>query len=89
MLDPNFKNLKSTLQRTIHDIRKTNHATLKKSPFEFRKTELSLVGDNVEHSHSSAQGLEKNLLIHDYSRDRAKVEPYPLGVGGRIEDSQP
>ena len=85
-LDPNFKNLKSTLQQTIDDIRKTKHSTLKVSPFELHfgrkpNTEFSLARDNVVHSSTSAQGLERNLLTpeqrssQDYSRDRAKVVP--------------
>ena len=30
-LDPSFKNLKSTLQQIVDDIRKTKHATFKKN----------------------------------------------------------
>ena len=85
-LDPNFKNLKSTLQQIIDDFRKTKHSTLKITPFELHfgrkpNTELSLARDNVVHSPTSAQGLERNLLTpeqrssQDYSRDRAKVVP--------------
>ena len=85
-LDPNFTNLKSTLQQIIDDIRKTKHSTLKVSPFELHfgrkpNTEFSLARDNVVHSPTSAQGLERNLLTpeqrssQDYSRDRAKVVP--------------
>ena len=85
-LDPNFKNLKSTLQQFIDDIRKTKHSTLEVSPFELHfgrkpNTEFSLARDNVIHSPTSAQGLERNLLTpeqrssQDYSRDRAKVVP--------------
>ena len=33
-LDPNFTNLKSTLQQIVDDIRKTKHSTLKTSSFE-------------------------------------------------------
>ena len=66
-LDPYFKNLKSTLQQIIDDIRKTKHSTLKLSPFEqhFERkpnTEFSLARDNVVHSPTSAQGLERILL---------------------------
>ena len=85
-LDPNFKNLKSTLQQIIDDIRKTKHSTLKTSPFELHygrkpNTEFSIARDNVCHSPASAQELERNLLTpeqrssQDYSRDRAKVVP--------------
>ena len=85
-LDPNFKNLKSTLQQFIDNIRKTKHSTLKLSPFELdfeRKpnTEFFLARDNVFYSPTSAQGLERNLLIpeqrssQDYNLDRAKVVP--------------
>ena len=85
-LDPNLKNLKSTLQQIIDDIRKTKHSTLKLSPFELHfgrkpNTEFSLARDNVVHSPTSVQGLERNLLTpeqrssQDYSRDRAKVVP--------------
>ena len=85
-LDPNFKNLKSTLQQNFDDIRKTKQSTFKISPFELaygRKpsTEFSIARDNVVHSPTSAQGLERNLLTpeqrssQDYSRDRAKVVP--------------
>ena len=85
-LDPNFKNLKSTLQQIVDDIRKTNHASLKLSPFELHFwrqpiTEFSIARDNVVLSPTSAQGLERNLLTpeqrssQDYSRDRAKVVP--------------
>ena len=85
-LDPNFKNLKSTLQQIIDDIRKTKPSTLKITPFELpfgRKpnTEFSLARDNVVHSPTSAQGLERSLLTpeqrssQNYSCDRAKVVP--------------
>ena len=43
--------------------------------------EISLARDNVVHSHSSAQGLQRNLLIagqrtsQDYGKYRAKVVP--------------
>ena len=97
-LDPSFKNLKSTLQQIVDDIRKTNHATLRKSPFELDYGRFSYL----------SRGLERNLLTpeqwssQDYSRDRAKVVPRgashspdipfkfkPLfGVGNRIADSQ-
>ena len=81
-LDPNFKNLKSTLQQNIDDVRKTKHSTLKISPFELRygrkpNTEFSTARDNLVHSPTSAQGLERNLLTpehrssQDYSRGRA------------------
>ena len=84
-LDPNFKNLKSNLQQIIDDIRKTKHSTLKISPFELHfgskpNTEFSIAHDNVVHSPTSAQGIERNLLTpeqrssQDYSRDRVKVE---------------
>ena len=85
-LDPNFKNLESTLQQVIDDIRKTKRSTLKLSPFELHfgrklNTEFSLARDKVVHSPTSAQGLERNLLTpeqqssQDYSRDRAKAVP--------------
>ena len=85
-LDPSFKNLKSTLQQIVDDIRKTKHATLKKSPFELQygikpNTEFSKARHNVVHSPTSPQGLERNHLrpeqrsSQDYSRDRAKVVP--------------
>ena len=85
-LDPNFKNLKSTSQQILDDIRKTKHSTLKITRFELHfgrkpNTEFSLARDNVVHSPTSAQGLKRNLLkpeqrsSQDYSRDRAKVVP--------------
>ena len=85
-MDPNFKNLKSTLQQIIDDVWKVKHSTLKVSPFELHfgrkpNTEFSLARANVVHSPTSAQGLERNLLTpeqqssQDYSRDRAKVVP--------------
>ena len=43
--------------------------------------EISLARDNIVHSHSSVQGLQRSLLIagqqtsQDYSKDRAKVAP--------------
>ena len=78
--------MKSTLQQIVDDIRKTKHATLKTSPFELHygrkpNTEFSIACDNVVHSPTSAQGLERNLLTpeqrssQEYSRDRAKVVP--------------
>ena len=85
-LDPNFDNFKEVLHRIVEDIRKSNHSTLKKSPFElhFRRkpnTEWSQAFHNVVNSDTSAQRLERNLLTpesiasQDYSRDRAKVLP--------------
>ena len=85
-LDPNFKNFKETIQQIIEDIRKSNHSVLKKSPFELRfgrklNTEWSQAFNNVVQPDTSAQGLERNLLIpnqiasQDYSRDRSKVVP--------------
>ena len=84
--DPNFKNLESTFQQIIDDIRKTKHSMLKTSAFELHfgrkpNTEFSIARDNVVHSPTSAQGLERNLLApkqrssQDHSRDRAKVVP--------------
>ena len=59
---------------------------MKLSPFELHfgrkpNTEFSLARDNVVHSRTSAQGLERNLLTpeqqssQEYSRDRSKVVP--------------
>ena len=85
-LDPNFANFKEVLHRIVEDIRKSNHSTLKKSPFELHferkpNTEWSQAFHNVVNSDTSAQRLERNLLTpdqiasQDYSRDRAKVVP--------------
>ena len=85
-LDPNFKNLKDTIHQILEDIRKSNHAVLKKTPFELHfgrkpNTVWSQARNNVVQSDTSAQGLERNLLTpdqiasNDYSRDRAKVVP--------------
>ena len=87
--------MKSTLQQIVDDIRKTNHATLKKSPFKLHygrkpNTEFSLARDNVVHSPTSAQGLERTLLTpeqrssRDYSRDSAKVVPRGASHGPDI-----
>ena len=84
--DPNFKNLKSTLQQIIDDIRKTKHSTLKVSPFELHfgrkpSTEFSLARDNVVHFPTLAQGLERNLLTpeqrssQDYSAIGLRLYP--------------
>ena len=84
--DPNFGNFKEVLYRIIEDIRKNNHSTLKKSPFEMHfgrkpNTEWSQAFYNIVNSDSSAQRLERNLLTpdqiasQDYSRDRVKVVP--------------
>ena len=85
-LDPNFGNFKEVLHRIIEDIRKSNHSTLKKSPFEMHfgrkpNTAWSQAFHNVVHSDTSAKRLERNLLTpdqiasQDYSRGRAKVVP--------------
>ena len=85
-LDPNFANFKEVLHQIVEDIRKSNHSTLKKSPFELHfgrkpNTEWSQAFHNVVNSDTSAQRLERNLLTpdqiasQDYSRDRAKVVP--------------
>ena len=85
-LDPNFGNFKEVLHRIIEDIRKNNHSTLKKSPFEMHfgrkpNTEWSQAFHNIVNSDTSAQRLERNLLTpeqiasQDYSRDRVKVVP--------------
>ena len=85
-LEPTFGNLKEVLYRIIEDIRKSNHSTLKKSPFELHfgrkpNTEWSQAFHNIVNSDTSAQRLERNLLTpdqiasQDYSRDRAKVVP--------------
>ena len=84
--DPNFDNFKEVLHGIVEDIRKSNHSTLKKSPFELHfgrkpNTEWSQAFHNVVNSDTSAQRLERNLLTpdqiasQDYSRDRAKVVP--------------
>ena len=76
----------STLQQINDDIRKSKHFTLKMSSFELHfgrkpNTEFSIARDNVVHSPTSEQGLERNLLTpeqrssQDYSRDRAKFVP--------------
>ena len=78
--------MKSTLQQIVDDIRKTKHATLKKSPSELHygrkpKTEFSKARHKVVHSPTSPQGLERKHLTpeqrssQDYSRYRAKVVP--------------
>ena len=85
-LDPNFANFQEVLHRIVEDIRKSNHSTLKKSPFELHfgrkpNTEWSQAFHNVVNSDTSTQRLERNLLTpdqiasQDYSRDRAKVVP--------------
>ena len=85
-LDPNFGNFKEVLHQIIEDIRKNNHCTLKKSPFEMHfgrkpNTEWSQAFHNIVNSDTSAQRLERNLLTpdqiasQDYSRDRVKVVP--------------
>ena len=58
-LDPNFGNFKEVLHRIIEDIRKNNHSTLKKSPFEMHfgrmpNTEWSQAFLNIVNSDSSA-----------------------------------
>ena len=85
-LDPNFYKLNERIQQLLEDVRKSNHAVLKKSPFELHfgrkpSTEWSQARNKVVKSDISAQGLESNLLTpvqiasQDYSRDRAKVVP--------------
>ena len=85
-LDLNFKNFKDTIHQILENIRNSNHAVLKKTPFELHfgrntNTVWSQARNNVVQSDTSAQGLERNLLtpdqiaINDYSRDRAKVVP--------------
>ena len=85
-LDPNFIDLKETIQQIIEDIRKSNPSLLKKSPFELQfgrkpNTKWSQALYNVVQPDTSAQGLQRNLLLpdqiasQDYSRDCAKVVP--------------
>ena len=85
-LDPNFRTFKETTQQIVEDIRKSNHPVPKKSSFDVhighkQNTEWSQAYHNVVQSDTSAQGLERNLLMpvqiasQDYSRDRAKVVP--------------
>ena len=88
--------MKSTLQQNIDDIRKTKNSTLKVSPFELNfgrkpNTEFSLARDNVVHSPTSAQVLERNLLTpeqrpsQDYSRDRAKALEQITDLGSTLK----
>ena len=61
-LDPNFDNFKEVLHRIVEDIRKSNHSTLKSSPFELHfgrnpNTEWSQGFNNVVNSDTSAQRL--------------------------------
>ena len=65
-LDPNLDNFKEVFHRIVENILKSNHSTLKKSPFELHfgrkpNTEWSQAFHNVVNSDTSAQRLERNL----------------------------
>ena len=79
--DPNFNNLKSTIQQIVENIRKSKHSVLKKSPFEMHfgrkpNTEWSQVLNNVIKNATSTQGLECNLLTPDQIASQAYSQNY-------------
>ena len=81
---PQYKGLNSVLHTILDDLRKSKHATLKKSPFEVHfgrkpNTKFSLARDKILANASDQSSLARSLLkpedrhSQDYSLDRVKV----------------
>ena len=81
---PHYKGLNHVLYTILDDLRKSKHATFKKSPFEVHfarrpNTELSLARDKILASASDQSTLARSLLnpkdrhSREYSLDKVKV----------------